>query len=302
MSEPIAAATSEAGKILRGEAGVMKIAVIGAGKMGLPIACQLAGAGATVQACDVSAPLVATVNRGEVPFEEPGLADLLHATVKNGTLSATTDVSEAIAAADVVIVIVPVLLTTDTRADLRHIHTVARQIGLFLKRGCLVIFETTMPVGSTRALIPLLEAGGWRAGVDFDLVYSPERVKSRFVLNSLSAIPKVVGGLTNDAVARASTFYRQYLGAPIIDVGTLEAAEFTKLAGMVYRDVNIALANELARYADAVGIDFGPIAAAANTDGEAALLKPGIGVGGHCTPVYPYFLTVDAAQRGVRRD
>src|SRR5262249_11916537 len=99
--------------------------------------------------------------------------------------------------------------------------------------------------------------------------------------------------------ARAAEFYHKYLGAPVINVGSLEAAEFVKLAGMVYRDVNIALANEFARYADAIGCDIEAVIAAANTDGEAAILAPGIGVGGHCTPVYPYFLLNDAARRGI---
>ena len=278
----------------------MNVAVIGAGKMGLPIACQLASRGAVVQACDVNEQLVATLNRGECPFDEPGLASLLQQAVAEGRITATTDTPRAVATSDVVIVIVPVLLTANRQADLRHIHVVARQIGKSLRQGSLVIFETTLPVGTTRSLLPLLESGGRCAGVDFDLVFSPERVKSRFVIKYLTETPKVIGGLSPEAAARATAFYREYLGAPVLDVGSLEAAELVKLAGMVYRDVNIALANEIARYADALGVEFGPIAAAANTDGEAALLTPGIGVGGHCTPVYPYFFIQDAAERGLQ--
>lgn len=277
----------------------MKVAVIGAGKMGLPIACQLAGRGASVQACDVNPTLVATLNRGECPFEEPGLASLLQRVVAEGRFTATTDTAKGVSESDVVIVIVPVLLTPERKADLRQIHAVSKQIGQSLKPGALVIFETTLPVGTTRSLIPLLESGGKKAGMDFHLVFSPERVKSRFVLKFLVETPKVVGGLTPEAAAKATAFYREYLGAPVMDVGSPEAAELVKLAGMVYRDVNIALANEIARYADAIGVEFGPIAAAANTDGEAALLTPGIGVGGHCTPVYPYFMLQDATQRGM---
>lgn len=276
----------------------MKVSVIGAGKMGLPIACQLASRGADVYACDVNPELVATINRGECPFEEPGIAGLIEQCVKARTLTATTDIVHAIADSEVVIVIVPVLLTPDRHADLRHIETVARQIGKAMKPGTMVVFETTLPVGSTRSLLPLLESGGLRAGKDFDLVFSPERVKSLFVLKHLTETPKIIGGHTPAAAARASAFYGKYLSAPIIDVGSPEAAELVKLAGMVYRDVNIALANELARYAEDVGVDFEAVAAAANTDGEAALLTPGIGVGGHCTPVYPYFLIHDAAARG----
>src|SRR5262249_9059987 len=119
------------------------------------------------------------------------------------------------------------------------------------------------------------------------------------LLDHLTRNPKVVGGLTPAAAESASAFYGTFLGAPVMNVGTLEAAEMVKLAGMIYRDVNIALANELARYSAAVGVDFGSRIEAINTDGEAAVLRPGIGVGGHCTPVYPYFLIRDAERRGV---
>lgn len=277
----------------------MKVAVIGAGKMGLPIACQLGSRGAMVIACDVNKHLVAMINSGECPFEEPGLAEMLEQDVAMGTLVATTDTAAAVKTSEVVIVIVPVLLNTSNEPDLRQIHSVALLLGTALAKGSLVIFETTLPVGTTRGLLRFLEAAGLRASIDFDLVFSPERVKSQFVLTHLVETPKVIGGLTPGATKRAMAFYRHYLGAPVIDVGSLEAAEFVKLAGMVYRDVNIALATELARYADAVGVDFEPIAAAANTDGEAMVLLPGIGVGGHCTPVYPHFLLQDAARRGV---
>src|SRR5207247_2788047 len=122
------------------------------------------------------------------------------------------------------------------------------------------------------------------------------------VLRNLRLNPKVVGGITPRSAARAADFYATYLGAPVDNVGTLETAEFAKLAGMVYRDVNIALANELAAYAELHDIDFDRSRMAANTDGEAALLSPGIGVGGHCTPVYPYFLINGAARRGVSQE
>jgi nucleotide sugar dehydrogenase len=163
----------------------------------------------------------------------------------------------------------------------------------------MVSYETTLPVGGTRRLLPLLESTGLKGGKDFDLVFSPERVKSRRVLQRLTENPKVVGGLTPQAGERAAAFYRSGLGCPVINVGSLEAAELVKLAGMAYRDVNIALANELARYAETVGVEFREVARAANTDGEANLLEPGIGVGGHCTPVYPHFLLQEARRLGL---
>jgi nucleotide sugar dehydrogenase len=162
----------------------------------------------------------------------------------------------------------------------------------------MVVYETTLPVGTTRRFAAILESSGLKAGKDFDLAFSPERVKSQLVLKHLTENPKVVGGFTPQAAERAEAFYKEFLGAPVMNVGTLEAAEFVKLAGMVYRDVNIALANELARYAEMAGIDYHQILKATNTDGEAVLLQPGIGVGGHCTPVYPFFLIRDSERRG----
>jgi nucleotide sugar dehydrogenase len=276
----------------------MNVTVVGAGKMGLPLACQLAHGGAQVTACDIRQDVVAAINAGASPIDEPGIAPMLERLVHAGRLRASADTRAATAASDVIIVIVPVLLTPERDADTSTIEAVSRQVAAGLHAGAMVVYETTLPVGTTRRFAAILESSGLKAGMDFDLAFSPERVKSQLVLDHLTKNPKVVGGLTPQAAERAAAFYRQYLGAPVMNVGTLEAAEFVKLAGMVYRDVNIALANELARYAELAGIDYYSILGAANTDGEAALLLPGIGVGGHCTPVYPFFLIRDSERRG----
>lgn len=276
----------------------MNVVVVGAGKMGLPLAAQIAHNGARVVACDIRPEVVEAINRGQCPIDEPGVAALVEATVRGQHLSACTDVTAAAAQSDVVIVIVPVLLTPDRDADLSAIETVSWQITRGLHPGMMISYETTLPVGSCRRLVSILESSGLKAGTDFDVVFSPERVKSQLVLQNLTKNPKIVGGLTPQSAARGAAFYEKYLGAPVINVGSLEAAELVKLAGMLYRDVNIALANELARYAEAAGIDFLPVISAANTDGEAGLLLPGIGVGGHCTPVYPYFGIRDGQRRG----
>jgi len=278
----------------------MNAAVIGAGKMGLPLACQLAAGGARVAACDVNPAVVEAILAGRMLFDEPGVEVLLRQARQAGTLTATTDLAEGLRDADVAIVIIPVLLTSANTADTRVMQEVTRQIAASLRRGMMVCYETTLPVGTTRnCLRPILETSGLRAGVDFDLVFSPERVKSQHVLEHLTEVPKIVGGVTKESAARGAAFYHEYLGAPVINVETLEAAEYAKLAGMIYRDVNIALANELAAYGEAVGVTFSAVRAAANTDGESFLLLPGIGVGGHCTPVYPYFLLQDAERSGV---
>ena len=276
------------------------IAVIGAGKMGLPLACKLASRGGRVVSCDINPALVAAINAGEMPFDEPGVAEVLSQAVGSGALRATTDLTAVLPDAEVVIVIIPVLLTSRREADLDAIESVTQTISEHLHPGQMVSYETTIPVGTTRnRLRPILERSGYRAGIDFDLAFSPERVKSRLVLRNLSQVPKIVGGVNALSASRAERFYATYLAAPVTNLGSLEAAEFAKLAGMVYRDVNIALANELAEYAEQIGVDFRAVAAAANTDGESALLTPGIGVGGHCTPVYPYFLLQHGAQLGL---
>ena len=278
----------------------MRVAVIGAGKMGLPLACQFAHRGAKVTAIDANPIVVAAIREGRMLFEEPGVGELLTEACAEGRINATTSVEDGIRGCQAVVVIIPVLLTPDRAADLRTLQTVTRQIAAAIEPGMMISYETTLPLGTTRNVLrPLLERDGLRAGEDFDLVFSPERVKSRLVLEHLTRTPKIVGGVNPRSSARAESFYSEYLGAPVINVKTLEAAELAKLAGMVYRDVNIALANELAAYAETAGVDFEIVRQAANTDGEAFLLSPGIGVGGHCTPVYPYFVLNDARERGV---
>jgi nucleotide sugar dehydrogenase len=277
--------------------GAESVLVVGAGKMGLPVAAVLASRGARVVVSDVNERVVAQINAGSSPVDEPGVTDLVAQMVRAGRLRATVDTGAAAAQSDVVILLVPVLLTSNDEPDLAVIRGVASTLATSIRPGTMVIVETTVPIGETRRLGALIEAGGLRADEDFDLVFSPERVKSQLVLRNLQVNPKVVGGGTAAAADRAAAFYRRYLGAPVEVVGSLETAEFVKLAGMIYRDVNIALANELAAYAEQFPIEFERARAAANTDGEAALLEPGIGVGGHCTPVYPHFVIGDAEAR-----
>ena len=268
--------------------------------MGLPIAIWIASNGAKVWACDQNSTVVEAIQAGRPDVDEPGVSDLLAKTLAAGQLVATTDTTKAVASSDVVIVIVPAILTAGNEADLRNLEAASWDIAQELRPGTLVIYETTVPVGTTRErMIPILQTSGLKPGAEFSLAYSPERVKSRLVMRFLSQNPKIIGGFDDRSAAAAASFYKTYLRAPVIDVGPLEAAEFVKLAGMVYRDVNIALANQLGAYAEAVGFDAEPIFDAANTDGETALLQPGIGVGGHCTPVYPHFILGDAARRGV---
>lgn len=278
----------------------MKITVVGGGRMGLPLACVFGKHGAFVTVADIDASLVEAIKAGNCPYEEPGLAELMQELHKGSRLDATTDTSTAAAASDAVVIIVPAHLTRDREIDFGILRAASADVGAGLRRGSLVVYETTVSIGGTRReLIPELEKhSGLEAGADFSVAYSPERVKANLVLSRLETTPKVVGGLDDASRTKVTELYRKYLGAEVDDVGTLEAAESTKLLGMLYRDVNIALANELAAFCELAGVDFDRIRNAANRDGEANLLIPGIGVGGHCTPVYPYFLTRESRRLG----
>lgn len=278
----------------------VNVIVVGGGRMGLPLAAVIADHGACVTVCDVNSAVVDAVNRGESPYEEPHLSEYIARNHAAGRLTASTDTTGAARTAEVAIIIVPAHLTRERDIDYTILRSASAAVGQGLRPGTLVSYETTVAAGGTRSsLIPVLEEkSGLVAGRDFQVSYSPERVKANTVIEKLQETPKVVGGLDTASAERAEAFYGQYLGAPVINVETLEAAEFVKLAGMLYRDVNIALANELAAYSEALGVDFDKVRGAANTDGESLLLTPGIGVGGHCTPVYPYFIIHDGARKG----
>lgn len=279
----------------------MKITVVGGGRMGLPLACMFGKHGASVTVSDINQDLVNAIQTGNCPYEEPGLPELMADLHKAGRLYATTDTKKAASESEVIVVIVPAHLTVDRDINFSILQMASEEIGKGLKPGTLVVYETTVAVGGTRrCLIPCLEQqSGLKAGQDFYVAYSPERVKANHVLARLETTPKVVGGLDVASCAMAVAFYRRYLGAPVDDVGTIEAAEMVKLLGMLYRDVNIALANEFAAFCEVASVDFERVRLAANTDGEANLLLPGIGVGGHCVPVYPYFLTRESRRLGL---
>ncbi|MCP4293199.1 MAG: nucleotide sugar dehydrogenase [bacterium] len=278
----------------------MRIAVVGAGKMGLPLAAFMASRDLTVAVCDIDENLVNEINAGRCPIDEPGLPEIITKGVANGDLVATTDTVEAICQADAVVIIVPALIDDQYEIDLSVLESVTEQVAEALHPGLLICYETTVSVGTVRnVFIPLLEQSGLKCGQDFHVCFSPERVKSRMVLQRLSETPKVVGGFNAESCQLGEEFYSKALGAEVLGVGTLEAAEFTKLVGMLYRDVNIALVNQISRYAETIGMDLGRIIPAANTNGEAHLLYPGIGVGGHCAPVYPWFIIQDAQRHGV---
>jgi nucleotide sugar dehydrogenase len=276
----------------------MKIAVVGLGHIGLPLAVQYASRGHEVIGCDLDARLVEAINRGESPHDdEVEVSAQVPALAAAGRLRATTDDAAGVREAEVVVVIVPVVVDEDREVDFSQIDAATAEVARGLQPGTLVIYETTLPIGTTRdRLGPMLEAGsGLRAGVDFDLAFSPERVLVGRVLVDLRRYPKIIGGTTEPATQRAVAFYRAVLdpGTEVRALASAEAAEMTKLAETTYRDVNIALANEFAQVADRRGIDVTEIIDAANSQPYSHIHQPGVGVGGHCIPVYPHLLFRD---------
>ena len=269
------------------------VAVVGAGKMGLPLCGQFAGHGWRVIAVDIAPAVVDAINAGRSHVDgEPGLEALVARAHADGLLSATLDAAAAAREADVVVLIVPVMLDDEQQPDYRYMDAAVGAIVPGLHAGSTVVFETTLPVGDTRGRFAprIEEATGLRSEEDLFVAFSPERLYSGHALANLAQYPKLVGGLGEESRRRAAAFYGSVLDAPVVAMTSAEAAEFSKLADTTYRDVNIALANEYARYADRVGVDVQEVIAAANSQPYSHIHQPGIGVGGHCIPVYPHFL------------
>ena len=300
----------------------MNTCVVALGKIGLPLAVQIASKGHDVIGADVNVQTVDLVNAGTVPF--PGEAELderLAAVLSAGRLRATTDTTAAVRQCEVVLVVVPLVVDDASQPDFRGMDAATAAIGAGLQPGSTVIYETTLPVGTTRTrFTPALEAAsGLVGGKDFFVVFSPERVFSGRIFADLRRYPKLVGGLDDASAARGVAFYegvldfddRPDLSRPngVWNLGTCEAAEFAKLAETTYRDVNIGLANEFARFASSIGVDVYQVIDASNSQPFSHIHLPGIAVGGHCIPVYPRFYlandpgaTIPAAARALNED
>ena len=277
----------------------MRIAVVGLGHIGLPLAVQYASRGHDVLGVDIDTGLVDTLNRGESPHvDEQALVDRVPDLVAAGRLRATTwrDPS-GFGDAETVVVIVPVVVDAERRIEFGPIDAATRDVARNLGSGALVIYETTLPVGTTRDRFgPMLAEGSGRTlDQDLFLAFSPERVLVGRVLLDLRRYPKIVGGTSEESARRAVAFYEAALeeGTEVRAVASAEAAEMVKLAETTYRDVNIAYANELARFASRQAIDVTEVIEAANSQPYSHIHQPGVGVGGHCIPVYPHFLFND---------
>ena len=280
----------------------MKIAVVALGKIGLPLAVQFAKKGHHVIGCDVNQKTVDLINAGTEPFPgENYLAEYLAEVVTSGHLTATTDTTKAVSESDAVVIVVPLFVNEEGTPDFGWMDAATEKIAAGLQPGTLVSYETTLPVGTTRnRFAPALEAGsGLKAGVDFHLVFSPERVLTGRVFADLRKYPKLVGGIDEASTAAGIDFYEAVLDFDnrpdlvekngVWNLGTAEASEMAKLAETTYRDVNIALANQFAIFAEGANIDIAKVIAASNSQPYSHIHQPGIAVGGHCIPIYPRF-------------
>lgn len=280
----------------------VKLAVYGLGKMGLPLACVFAQRGFKVIGVDINKNVVKKINQGENPIiGESGLGQLLKEDVKNKKIIATAKGREAAQKADVMVIIVPTFLQKNKKPDLEIVKMVAKTIGQGMQKGSLVILESTVPPKTTEGIIKriLEKESGFAAGKDFGLAFCPERTNSGTAIADIQGRinPKIVGGLERKSSLASQAIYELINQRGVIPVSSCTVAEMVKLAEMVYRDVKIAYANSLALICDELGIDIKEVIRGANTDAGCKILNPGPGVGGHCIPVYPYFI-FDKVKRG----
>jgi len=269
-----------------------KICVIGLGYIGLPTASTFASRGVQVVGVDVNPSILSTLQQGKLHIVEPGLQEVFDGAVKAGKLT----FSAAPVPADAYVIAVPTPFKEQKKADMRFVISAAESILPVLKRGSLVVLESTSPARTTVDLLaPILERSGLKAGADFSLAYSPERVLPGQILKELVENARVIGGLTSDSARAGKDLYSIFVKGEIIETDAT-TAEMVKLMENTYRDINIGIANEFSHLADHFGVDVWEAIAIANRHPRVKILNPGPGVGGHCISVDPWFLVEAAPQ------
>ncbi len=276
----------------------MKIAIVGLGYVGLPLSLQFAGSCVTVVGLDIDAEKVALLNDGQSYIKHID-SSLLAEVVKSGKFSATTDFNR-VKEVEAVILCVPTPLNKNREPDISFVIATGQAIAPHLVKGILVVLESTSYPGTTdEDLRKVLEEGsGLKAGVDFHLAFSPEREDPANEQSKVKLIPKVVGGYTQGCLERAMALYSNAIDT-LVPVSSCRAAEATKLLENIFRSVNIALVNELKLVYGAMGIDIWEVIEAAKTKPFGFMpFYPGPGLGGHCIPIDPFYLTWKAREFG----
>jgi UDP-N-acetyl-D-glucosamine dehydrogenase len=271
------------------------VAIVGAGYVGMPLAQAFAGAGRNVLLRDVEAGVVDGINHGESHIGDVPSGELKK-LVDEGLIRATLDM-DAAAEADAVVFALPTPLSSQREPDLSIVRAAVEELAPHLRKGQLIILESTTYPGTTREVLqPILESNGLKAGEDFHLAFSPERVDPGRADWTTHNTPKVVGGLTPACTERAAELYRGAVET-VVPVSSPEAAELTKLLENIFRAVNIALVNELAQLCERMDIDVWEVVEAAETKPFGFMsFKPGPGLGGHCIPIDPFYLTWKARE------
>jgi UDP-N-acetyl-D-glucosamine dehydrogenase len=274
------------------------VAVVGLGYVGLPLALCASRAGFRVMGFDVNPELVAHLNEGRSPLHHIPDARIAEASGE-GRFAATSDPGP-LAAADAILICVPTPLGPHREPDLSFVEATCRMLAKALRPGQLIILESTTYPGTTREVVkPLLEASGLRSGADFFLAYSPERADPGNAEFATSDIPKIIAGDGDDALRLATTLYDRFV-CRTIPVSSLETAEAIKLTENIFRAVNIALVNELKVVFAALGVDIFEVVDAAKTKPFGYMpFYPGPGLGGHCIPIDPFYLTWKARELGI---
>lgn len=267
-----------------------KICVLGLGYIGLPYASTFATHGLQVVGVDVNAQVVEHLKEGELHIYEPGLRTLVQAALRSGNLT----IEQKPQPADAFIIAVPTPFKEEKRADMRYVVSAAESIVPYLRTGNLVVLESTSPPRTTvDLLVPILERSGLKAGKDFSLAYTPERVMPGQTLHELIENARVIGGIDQASTEAGRDLYAIFVRGEIV-LTDATTAEMVKLMENTYRDINIAIANEFSRLADRLGVDVWEAISIANRHPRVRILNPGPGVGGHCISVDPWFL-VEAA-------
>lgn len=274
--------------------GEWPVAVYGLGKMGLPIASVFAEVTGVVEGVDVDKRVVSQIEQGGCPVDgEPGLDALVADLVDSGKLSVTTNVAGAAQRAMIHVIIVPTTIRSRNRPDLSALRSVSHAIGRGIETGNLVLVESTVPPGTSKGLVrQTISNVSSLSEQAFGVAFCPERTASGRALKDIKgSYPKIVGGVDEESTRLAELLYDEITSNEVIAVDDAETAECVKLFEGVYRDVNIALANELVTLGDELDVDVRTAIDAANTQPYCDLHTPGPGVGGHCIPYYPWFLT-----------
>lgn len=274
------------------------VGIIGLGYVGLPLAREFIQGGARVLGFDINSKMVAVINRGRSPIKHISHESMAQ-MVQSGRFRATDDMAK-LSRPDTLIICVPTPLTKSREPDLQYIESTARTIARYLRKGQLVVLESTTYPGTTREVVlPILEQSGLKAEKDFFLAFSPEREDPGNRKFRTATIPKVIGGYGKESLRRAMNAYQVAIQT-LVPVGNCEVAEAAKILENTYRCVNIAMVNELKMLFDRMGIDVWEVIRAASTKPFGfSPFYPGPGLGGHCIPIDPFYLTWKARQYGM---